>query len=85
MDHDRDGRVSLDDMKAAMRQRNLPERYAHDFVLGARRPVVVSIHHVSNARLARAAGFSRIFDSHNNYDWHSATAVVTYVLSQPSS
>ncbi len=31
-----DGRVSLDDLKAAMRQRNLPERYAQDFVRSAR-------------------------------------------------
>jgi len=36
LDRNADGRVSLDDLKAAMRQRNLPERYAQDFVRSAR-------------------------------------------------
>ena len=36
LDRDRDGEVSLDDMKAAMRARNLPERYAKDFIRTAR-------------------------------------------------
>ena len=36
LDRNGDGRVSVDDLKAAMRQRNLPERYAQDFVRSAR-------------------------------------------------
>jgi EF-hand domain len=36
LDRDGDGRVTLDDMKAAMRQRNLPEHYACEFVETAR-------------------------------------------------
>lgn len=36
LDRNADGRVSLDDLKVAMRQRNLPDRYAQDFVRSAR-------------------------------------------------
>ena len=36
LDRDGDGRVTLDDMKAAMRRRNLPEGYARQFMESAR-------------------------------------------------
>ena len=36
LDRDADGKVSLEDMKVAMRKRKLPEKYAHEFVHRAR-------------------------------------------------
>ncbi|GMH35620.1 hypothetical protein BSKO_03488 [Bryopsis sp. KO-2023] len=38
LDSDGDGRVSLDDMKVAMRKRKLPEKYAYEFLRRARGP-----------------------------------------------
>lgn len=36
LDKDGDGRVSMEDMKSAMRARKLPEAYAHEFIKRAR-------------------------------------------------
>ena len=37
LDSNGDGAVSLDDLRAAMRSRKLPEEYAHQFLARARR------------------------------------------------
>ena len=55
LDRDADGRVSLDDMRAAMRARNLPERYAQDFIRTARGGRWWS-HSITCAPVGRAPG-----------------------------